>query len=156
MDWLEVMSQKNQIQKVMQTNQYSERFGLVLSEEDANLLVQERSSSLRQEQRVEFGEGILPKLIFQFCDSTYLSQDNYVESIVRQQEIFYLYKNESLDDLSDDELLDYMKEKFDGVCQGDFEYLEGTVLEEFARNVRAESRTYMGSCREEEYIWSMN
>ena len=150
MDWLEVMSQKNQIQKVMQTNQYTERFGLVLSEEEANFLVQERSSSLRQEQRVEFGEGILPKLIFQFCDSPYLSQDNYVESIVRQQEIFYLYKNESLDDLSDDELLDYMKEKFDGVCQGDFEYLEGTVLEEFARNVRAESRTYMGSCREEE------
>ena len=150
MDWLEVMSQKNQIQKVMQTNQYTERFGLVLSEEDANLLVQERSSSLRQEQRVEFGEGILPKLIFQFCDSPYLSQDNYVESIVRQQEIFYLYKNESLDDLSDDELLDYMKEKFDGVCQGDFEYMEGTVLEEFARNVRAESRKYMGSFREEE------
>ena len=150
MDWLEVMSQKNQIQKVMQTNQYTERFGLVLSEEDANLLVQERSSSLRQEQRVEFGEGILPKLIFQFCDSPYLSQDNYVESIVRLQEIFYLYKNESLDDLSDDELLDYMKEKFDGVCQGDFEYLEGTVLEEFARNVRAESRKYMGSFREEE------
>ena len=150
MDWLEVMSQKNQIQKVMQTNQYTERFGLVLSEEEANFLVQERSSSLRQEQRVEFGEGILPKLIFQFCDSPYLSQDNYVESIVRLQEIFYLYKNESLDDLSDDELLDYMKEKFDGVCQGDFEYLEGTVLEEFARNVRAESRKYMGSFREEE------
>ena len=149
MDRLEVMSQKNQIQKVMQTNQYTERFGLVLSEEEANFLVQERSSSLRQEQRVEFGEGILPKLIFQFCDSPYLSQDNYVESIVRLQEIFYLYKNESLDDLSDDELLDYMKEKFDGVCQGDFEYLEGTVLEEFARNVRAESRKYMGSFREE-------
>lgn len=150
MDWLEVMSQKNQIQKVMQTNQYTERFGLVLSEEEANLLVQERSSSLRQEQRIEFGEGILPKLIFQFCDSPYLSQDNYMESIIRLQEIFYLYKNESLDDLSDDELLDYMKEKFDGVCQGDFEYLEGTVLEAFARNVRAESRKYMGSCREEE------
>ena len=150
MDRLEVMSQKNQIQKVMQTNQYTERFGLVLSEEEANFLVQERSSSLRQEQRVEFGEGILPKLIFQFCDSPYLSQDNYVESIVRLQEIFYLYKNESLDDLSDDELLDYMKEKFDGVCQGDFEYLEGTVLKEFARNVRAESRKYMGSFREEE------
>ena len=150
MDRLEVMSQKNQIQKVMQTNQYTERFGLVLSEEEANFLVQERSSSLRQEQRVEFGEGILPKLIFQFCDSPYLSQDNYVESIVRLQEIFYLYKNESLDVLSDDELLDYMKEKFDGVCQGDFEYLEGTVLEEFARNVRAESRKYMGSFREEE------
>ena len=150
MDRLEVMSQKNQIQKVMQTNQYTERFGLVLSEEEANFLVQERSSSLRQEQRVEFGEGILPKLIFQFCDSPYLSQDNYVESIVRLQEIFYLYKNESLDDLSDDELLDYMKEKFDGVCQGDFEYLEGTVLEEFARNVRAESRKYMGRFREEE------
>ena len=150
MDRLEVMSQKNQIQKVMQTNQYTERFGLVLSEEEANFLVQERSSSLRQEQRVEFGEGILPKLIFQFCDSPYLSQDNYVESIVRLQEIFYLYKNESLDDLSDDELLDYMKEKFDGVCQGDFEYLEGTVLEEFARNVRSESRKYMGSFREEE------
>ena len=57
---------------------------------------------------------------------------------MRLQESFYLYKNESLDELTDDELLEFMKEAFDGRCQGSLEYLEETVLEEFARNIRRE------------------
>ncbi len=52
---------------------------------------------------------------------------------MRLQDIFYLYKNESLDELTDDELLEYMKEKFDGICAGDLDYLEGTELDTFAR-----------------------
>ncbi len=62
-DWLQLMSEENQIQKVLQTNQFTEAFGLTLLEEDAQLLVQERGTNLKEQQRVEFGEGILAKLV---------------------------------------------------------------------------------------------
>ena len=51
---------------------------------------------------------------------------NYVETLVRLQEIFYLYKNEVQDNLTDDELLHLMKEQFEFLCFGDLDYLEGT------------------------------
>ena len=106
-NWLQLMTQKNQLAKVMETNQFTEKFGLSLSEEEAGILVSDRKDSLQEQRRVEFGEGILPKLIFAFCDSPYIYQDNYVETIGKLQDIFYLYKNESLDEVTDDELIDF-------------------------------------------------
>lgn len=60
---------------------------------------------------MEFGEGIAPKIIREFCDSNYIDQGNYVESIIRLQEIFYLFKNEMNDEITDDELLHLMSER---------------------------------------------
>ncbi|MDY2590150.1 MAG: DUF6323 family protein [Agathobacter sp.] len=37
---------------------------------------------------------------------------DYVDTISGLQEIFYLYKNESLDVLTDDELLEFMNSSF--------------------------------------------
>ena len=136
--WMEVLAGQNQVQKVMDMNQKTERFGLSLTQEDAELLVERKMECLKEQQRVEFGETILSKLIDTFCDSPYISQNDYVDTISGLQELFYLYKNESLDVLTDDELLEFMKEAFDGKCQGSLEYLEETVLEEFARNIRIE------------------
>lgn len=127
---------KNLIQKVLKTNEYTNKFGVSLSEQDAAALLKARKNSLKEQERVEFGEGILPKLIFVFCDSPYIYQDNYADSLEALQDIFYLYKNESLDELTDDELIDYMKKKFEGECQGSLEYLEDTCLEKFARDIR--------------------
>ena len=66
----------------------------------------------------------------------YIEQRNYLETIIRLQEIFYLYKNESMDGLTDDELLEVMKNAFDGECEGALEYLEDTILENLARSIR--------------------
>ena len=41
------------------------------------------------------------------------------------------------DEITDDELLHFMKEQFDGICYGDTDYLETTCLEIFASAVRA-------------------
>lgn len=143
-DLLELLSGENQLQKVIEMNQKTEKFGLLLTQEDAKILIERRKESLREQQRVEFGEGILPKLIFTFCDSPYLYQENYVETIIRLQEIFYSYKNESMDELTDDELLVYMKNAFDGACEGSLEYLEGFALEDFARNIRNGGKSFLG------------
>lgn len=143
-DWLDMLLEESQLTKVIEMNQKTKAFGLIMTEEDAKFLLDRRKESLREQQRVEFGEGILPKLIFVFCDSPYIYQENYVDTIARLQEIFYLYKNESMDELTDDELLGFMKDAFDGKCEGSLEYLEGTVLEEFARTIRKDGNQFFG------------
>lgn len=144
-DWLELAGRRNQLAKVMESNRYGEQFGLTLTEEEAKLLVQERERCLKEQRRVEFGESILPKLIQAFCDSDYIFGDNYVDVLARLQEIFYLFKNESLDLLTDDELVTFMREQYDEPCFGDLDYMEGTCLELFAEAVRAGYRGYQGT-----------
>ena len=144
-NWLELAADQAQVGKVMETNQYTQRYGLILKPEDAQIIVAERRNTLREQKRVEFGQGILPQLIYEFCDSGYISQSNYVETMIRLQEIFYLYKNETMDELTDNELVHFMKEQFETVCYGDLEYLEGTCLRIFAEAVRAGYRGYQAS-----------
>jgi hypothetical protein len=142
-NWLETIFGKNQLANVMKMNEYTSRFGITISEKDALVLSGDRKDSLKEARRVEFGEGILPKLIQTFCDSPYIYQDNFTETIGRLQDIFYEYKNESMDILSDDELLEYMKDKFDGECGGSLDNLEESVLDEYAREVREQSENFL-------------
>ena len=144
-DWMILLQQQNQLAKVMETNQATEKFGLVLSEEDARLILGERKEALREQRRVEFGEGIVPKIIYEFCDSDFIDQNNYVDIIVRLQEIFYLFKNEMMDEITDDELLHFMREQFEEICFGDLDYLESTCLANFAQAVRAGYGGYKSS-----------
>ncbi len=144
-DWMVLWQQKNQVKQVIATNQITQRYRLSLSEQDAQMILEERSRALQEQKRIEFGEGIAPKIIYEFCDSAYIDQSNYVDTIIRLQEIFYLYKNEVLDELTDDELLHFMKEQFEGICFGSLEYLENTCLANFAQAVRAGYDGYQGS-----------
>lgn len=138
------MSERSQADIIKRTNEYTNQFGLSLTDQDIAELLIRRRECLSEQQRVEFGTGILDKIIFAFCDSDYLFQDNYLESISRLQNIFYLYKNESMDELTDDELISVMRNAFNGVCQGSLEYLEETFLDEFARNIRSSTRKFIG------------
>ena len=141
-DWMNLLSSQNQIQKILEVNQKTARYGLELTEADAKTLSETRNSELRRQQRIEFGEGILPKLIDAFCDSPYMDQGTYVETLIRLQEVFFLYKNEMLDEISDDELLQFMREQYDEICFGDLDYLEGTCLNHFAQAIRAGYRGF--------------
>lgn len=138
----QIISEKNQVQAIVALNPRTEHFGLALTEEEAGRLVAVCRENLREQRRVEFGEGILPKLIEAFCDSSYIDSNNYMETVSRLAEIFYLFKNETADELTDDELIEFMREQFETVCFGDFDYLEGTCLDIFAKAVRAGYRGY--------------
>lgn len=128
--------QKQEISKIVSCNEETLKYGLALTEEDVRQLMVSRKDTLKENRRVEFGDGILPQIIDAFCDSDYMMQDNYKETLMQLQDIFYLYKNESMDELTDEELLDFMRTQFDEVCFGDLDYLQGTSLERFARAVR--------------------
>ena len=118
-------------------NRLTEPYGLSLSVAQMQHLMEQRHLTLKNTGRVEFGEGILPKLIYAFCDSPYILQQDFEETLMELQEMFYYFKTESLELISDDELIDVMKKVFDGKGQGSLAYLSETALEEFCREARS-------------------
>ena len=131
-----LLSEKKQLALLANTNEHTAKFGLSLSEENMHLLVEQRRNTLAATQRIEFGPGVLDKLILAFCDSSYIWQSNYVETISGLQEIFYHFKNECLDRISDDALIAIMKDAFENECHGSLSYLEETVLYRLSKKVR--------------------
>lgn len=112
-----------------QSNRVSSQFGLVLSERQIQTLVSRRREALAAVGRLEFGTGVLHLLAETFCDSPYLCQANYEETLGMLQALFYYYKNESRDRLSDWEVIDGMKRIFDGPAQGAIQYLADAPVE---------------------------
>ncbi len=143
--------QKQEMVRILSCNEKSGKYGLALTEKEAKQLLVCRRNALKEQRRVEFGEGILPKLIDSFCDSQYISQYEYMDTLASLQDIFYLYKNESMDELTDDELIAFMREQFEGVCYGSLEYLSETCLERFSRAVRCGYTGYRKSGGKGEY-----
>ena len=128
--------QKQAVNEIMKCNDMTVKFGLILTEIQALELVETRSYALKQNGRIEFGGGVIDKIISEFCDSPYISINNYNETLHELLEIFYYYKNETLDLMSDDDLIKYMKNAFDGICQGSIELLSGKELYKLAQNLR--------------------
>ena len=96
-----------------------------------------RFIALSENGRIEFGGGVIDKIIKEFCDSPYISMHNYTQTIHELLEIFYYYKNETLDLVSDDDMIMHMKTAFDGTCQGSLDLLSWRELDRFARNLRS-------------------
>lgn len=110
--------------------------GLALTEADITELVELRGQALRSTGRVEFGGGILPKLIRAFCGSSYIDRYSYAATLGDLQDAFYYFKNESQDRFSDDELIEFMAEVFNGAAHGSAEVLTTISLEELCRWAR--------------------
>lgn len=144
--------QKKELERVLECNKKTERYGLILTQDEARNLMVSRKESLTESQRVEFGGGVLPKIIDAFCDSQYINQDNYADILSELQEIFYDYKNETQDELTDDELIKFMRKQYDEICFGDMEYLRSTCLERYAKEVRSgDHNRHMQSRLRDEY-----
>lgn len=129
--------QKQAVEAIEKCNDLTAKFELTLTHHDAVELVETRSTALKSNGRIEFGSGIIDKIIKEFCDSPYINMDNYAETLHRLTEIFYSYKNETLDMISDDDLIKFMKNRFDGTCQGSLELLSGRELAKMADNIRS-------------------
>lgn len=99
-------------------------------------LVTARFAALEETGRVEFGGGVIEKLEYAFCDSPYVDGENYAAVLGELQSLFYYYKNESAEALSDDELIGEMKRIFDGEAAGDLSALSDN-LDGLCREIRA-------------------
>ena len=122
----------------------------MLREKDVKEIIETRNVALEKSGRIEFNGQIINKIIITFCDSPYISQYNYGDTINELVEIFYNYKNETLDYISDDELIEIMKKYFDNYCEGSLELLEGKVLYKMAENIRYGVKEYTNIDNEKE------
>lgn len=145
MEFLQQQREAKEKELLTVCNERTERFGLVLSETDKQELMLCRNNSLKKHRRVEFGGSILDKIIYAFCDSQYVSQDNYLKILEKLQDMFYEFKNEMQDKMNDEELIHFMREQYEEVCFGDLDYLEGTCLPRMAAAIRGGYRGFEGS-----------
>lgn len=128
--YLEVLNNRRQIEftNIKNCNKYTSKYGLTLSDNDIGNILKKREETLKNTGRIEFREGIIDKLIKEFCDSQYIAKENYMATLYKLVDIFYEYKNETMDLITDDELIKFMKKSFEGVAGGDLEYLSGTIM----------------------------
>ncbi|MHC9543436.1 MAG: DUF6323 family protein [Vulcanimicrobiota bacterium] len=141
----EVFMRKQAVVEVIECNDKTVRYGLMLSSSEAKELVETRNEELSRYGRMEFGGGMLKKLIEEFCDSPYLSQQEYLNTLSELTETFYYFKNESLDLISDDELIKFMKDSFNNRCNGSIELLQGREMEQMAESLRYGNEDYTNS-----------
>lgn len=146
----QLMSSQNAAAEMMNCNQFTQSYGLLLTEADAKQIIAVRKQVLASCGRVELGAGMLGKLIIAFCDSPYINQSDYTDILEELLEIFYYFKNESLDELSDDELIASMKQYFDHQCHGSLELLRSRELEILTNNIRHGKEEYEDLDLEEE------
>ena len=125
-------------QELSECNAFSEQYGLTLSDSEIEELIECRTNALKDSGRVEFSGGILPKLIYAFCDSPYIDRDDWESTLAELQEAFYYFKSDSQDKYTDDELIEFMVKVFNGRAQGSAEYLIGTSLDSLCRYARSD------------------
>ncbi|MFA5658166.1 MAG: DUF6323 family protein [Oscillospiraceae bacterium] len=122
--------------ELFNTNEKSSQYGLILTEKDAEMLVKAGKEAISTQDRVEFGKSITIKIIEKFMKSTYISQSDYADSIACLIDIFYEAKEESLDILTDDEVIDIMYNFFERESGGSLEILHGRDMDYLCRKIR--------------------
>lgn len=121
---------------IISTNEKAMKYGLALSESDAGMLVQADRESVESQDRVAIGRSVTIKIIEKFMQSTYICQNKYAETIAGLTDIFYDVKEESLDMLTDDEIINIMYDFFEHESGGDLELLRSRDLENLCRKIR--------------------
>jgi hypothetical protein len=119
-------------------NKATARYGISLSPDDIQALVTGRIESLHEAERVEFGDGVTKDLVLAFASSPYVTQDTFAEQILDLQDLFYEFKNESLEQVPDDELIAKMRSLYDDVANGDVGRLGDALFDGLARHIREE------------------
>ncbi|MHC1695350.1 MAG: DUF6323 family protein [Eubacteriales bacterium] len=138
--------------EILSCNEHTAKYGLYLNEAQAVELAETRGHALRENGRVEFGGGLLNKIIMEFCDSPYIQQSEYSHTLCELTEIFYYYKTQTLEKIGDTELIKYMRDCFDNECRGSLDLLYGKSLDRMMRNIYNGTDAYLNEDEEELYM----
>lgn len=129
--------EQQELDRILACNQASSEYGLSLSLQQAEALVQTGKLALEKTGRIEFGSGVIDKIISAFCTSIYISSRNYEETLHELITLFYDFKNETCDAVSDIQLISFMKNHFDGCCHGSLELLASQALTQLSLHIRS-------------------
>ncbi len=126
-----------EIKKVLSVNDITSERNLVLTKKQAIQLIENKNLLLKQLNRFEIYNNV-NYLIQNFYKSSFIDCDNYYEIVNALIETFYLYQSEFDNFLNDDEIIDYIKNSFDGVCEGSIEILQDFCLNELKNKLESD------------------
>lgn len=109
--------------ELMELNKTTEEYGIVLSGKDCAEIAEFRTAALAENERIEIGIGAVKRIIEEFCESGYVSQKNFKETVEGLLECFYTIKSETDDKVSDDEAMEFLKYLFETEAGGDINKL---------------------------------
>lgn len=110
----------------------ADRTGLKLTEAQTIMLAEANRLSLQASGRIEFGPSAVERLDEAFCDSPYLTAETYADTLAELTALFYGFKNDARDAISDERLIGWMKRMFDGPCAGSAALLADAFAEKLA------------------------
>ena len=125
-------AQEQFLEELRTLNDTSARFGLRLSETGMQELARARTQALSDHGRVELGASAVRAIADGFCDSPYLLQEDYEDTLLELVDAFYYFKNACAEQLTDDELIKAMRIRFDAY-DGSVDAVTGTTLEALCR-----------------------
>ena len=127
---------ENNVHEILALNEITKLNGLSLTKAQAAELVVTKQKALRDTGRMDFDNSVIQKIVTIFSESAYLDKRNYPETLMKLTEIFYCFKNETEDFLSDDELISFMNKTFNKECAGSSELLEEKFLPELVKRLK--------------------
>lgn len=123
--------------ELMLLGEKTSEYGITLSEKDCTDIAECRYESLRENERIEIGLGAVREIIETFCDSGYVDQRNFRETVEGLLECFYMIKTETDDKVGDDEVLDFLKYLFEYEAGGDVTKIyDSEALDDFISGKR--------------------
>jgi len=140
-----------EVNELLESNTASQKYGLVLKDAEAVELIEARNRAIQSHGRVELGIGVVKKIITAFCSSPYINVDDYVSTLNELIELFYYMKNETEDQIADDELIVIMQEFFNHSCRGSLDLLKNRELTLLAAKLRSDNQAREFSQGKEEH-----
>ncbi len=136
LDYIGRVPEHVQLQEILQMNDESEKYGLTLTTQEAQEIIEARSLALQNYGRVELDLDAVCKLISTFCSSPLISQEDYALTLRELLELFYYLKNETDDSIGDAELIKEMKDYLVYHCGGSLEMFKGAGIENFVKDLK--------------------
>lgn len=134
---LNTSMQEQVVVQILELNEKTKEYGLVLSPEEVRQMILARNQVLHNYGRVELSIQVTKGLIEVFATSPYVHEDDYATLLNELHEIFYYIKNETEDKIGDWRMIEMMRELFDENCGGSLDLLS-SKLEEYAEVFRRE------------------
>ena len=126
--------QQESTQKLIKLNDESINYGLILNEKDIEGIMKNTNETLKRIGRIETSTNTLEKIIELVYSSPYTDKDNYIENINDMQEVFYYFKSQVLDLLSDDEVIEILEKTYEDK-KGEMFQIQGAI-DDFAKEFK--------------------
>ncbi len=132
---VETNNDKKMIDSLMKLNDVTSDKGLVLKYEEIVMIIERKNDTLKNLGLIEIGKSVIDDIVYAFYDSSYIDSDNYFETINELVSIFYEYQFEFSGYLSDEEIINYMRECFDK-CGGSTLLLGSLFFDELNSKIK--------------------